>query len=74
MGISGMLKHYTARTARAAIAMALGGAARLAGCDQIETRIDRAREIADAAVARGLDPQPVSGRQEQLENLVNRYV
>ena len=34
----------------------------------------RLEEIADAAVARGLDPQPVSGRQEQLENLVNRYV
>ena len=34
----------------------------------------RLDQIADAAVARGLDPQPVSGRQEQLENLVNRYV
>ena len=30
--------------------------------------------IADRAVAAGLDPQPVSGRQEILENLVNRYV
>ncbi|MCW1932321.1 xylose isomerase [Pararhodobacter zhoushanensis] len=30
--------------------------------------------IADDAEARGLDPQPVSGRQEILENLVNRYV
>ena len=30
--------------------------------------------IADQAVAAGLDPQPVSGRQEILENLVNRYV
>ncbi|KGJ05602.1 D-xylose isomerase [Paracoccus halophilus] len=30
--------------------------------------------IADAATASGLDPQPVSGRQERLENLVNRYV
>ena len=30
--------------------------------------------IADAAVAKGLDPQPRSGRQEILENLVNRYV
>ncbi|MFN3608658.1 MAG: S8 family peptidase [Hyphomonas sp.] len=45
-----MLKHYTARTARAAIVMALGAAALLTGCDQIDTRIDRAREIADAAV------------------------
>ena len=34
----------------------------------------RLDQIADAAVACGLDPQPVSGRQEQLENLVNRYV
>ncbi|PKP83161.1 MAG: peptidase S8/S53 subtilisin kexin sedolisin [Alphaproteobacteria bacterium HGW-Alphaproteobacteria-18] len=49
-GISGMLKLYTTRTARAAIALALGGAALLAACDQIETRIDRAREIADASV------------------------
>ncbi|WP_372804131.1 xylose isomerase [Paracoccus seriniphilus] len=30
--------------------------------------------IADKAMAQGLDPQPVSGRQEILENLVNRYV
>ena len=30
--------------------------------------------IADGAAAKGLDPQPVSGRQEILENLVNRYV
>ena len=45
-----MLKHYTARTARVAIAMALGGAAFLTGCDQIDTRIERAREIADASV------------------------
>ncbi|MCC5969732.1 MAG: xylose isomerase [Pararhodobacter sp.] len=30
--------------------------------------------IADDAEKRGLDPQPVSGRQEILENLVNRYV
>lgn len=50
MGISGMLKHYTARTARAAIAIALGGAALLTACDQLDTRIERAREIADASV------------------------
>lgn len=31
-------------------------------------------DLADAALARGLDPQPVSGRQEYLENLVNRYL
>ncbi|AXE66050.1 hypothetical protein BBF93_18775 [Hyphomonas sp. CACIAM 19H1] len=30
--------------------MALGGAALLAACDQIDTRIERAREIADASV------------------------
>ena len=41
-----MLKHYTARTARAAVAMALAGVALLTGCDQIDTWIDRAREIA----------------------------
>ena len=45
-----MLKHYTARTARAAIALALGGAVLLAACDQLDTRIERAREIADASV------------------------
>lgn len=30
--------------------------------------------IAEAAEAAGLNPAPVSGRQERLENLVNRYV
>ncbi|MDD2869286.1 xylose isomerase [Neomegalonema sp.] len=30
--------------------------------------------IADRAEAEGLDPQPVSGRQERLEAVVNRYV
>ncbi|WP_308915890.1 xylose isomerase [Jannaschia sp. LMIT008] len=30
--------------------------------------------IADRAEGAGLDPQPVSGGQERLENLVNRYV
>ncbi|MDB6176275.1 xylose isomerase [Paracoccus sp. Z330] len=30
--------------------------------------------IADKALADGLNPDPVSGRQEILENLVNRYV
>jgi xylose isomerase len=30
--------------------------------------------IADDATARGCNPQPVSGRQERLENLVNEYV
>lgn len=30
--------------------------------------------IADRVLGQGLDPQPVSGRQERLENLVNRFV
>ena len=30
-------------------------------------------EIADMAVARDLAPKPVSGRQEWLENLLNRF-
>ncbi|WP_157015648.1 xylose isomerase [Mesorhizobium xinjiangense] len=31
-------------------------------------------QIAERAVREKLDPQPVSGRQEYLENIVNRYV
>ncbi|GAA4766430.1 xylose isomerase [Stakelama sediminis] len=31
-------------------------------------------EIADLAVERDLNPKPVSGRQERLENLINRFV
>ena len=31
-------------------------------------------DLADRALAGGLDPQPRSGRQEYLESLVNRYV
>jgi xylose isomerase len=30
--------------------------------------------IAAAAEAAGLNPQPMSGQQEKLENIVNRYV
>jgi xylose isomerase len=30
--------------------------------------------LADRVVAEGIDPQPRSGRQERLENLVNRYL
>ena len=30
--------------------------------------------LGDAAVANGLDPKPVSGRQELLENVVNRAI
>ena len=31
-------------------------------------------EIADRVVKKGIDPQPKSGQQELLENIVNRYV
>ena len=31
-------------------------------------------ELADLALEKGLDPKPRSGRQEMLENLVNRYL
>ena len=31
-------------------------------------------EISTWALDAGIDPQPVSGRQERLENIVNRYV
>ena len=31
-------------------------------------------QLADRVLTDGLDPQPVSGRQEALENLVNRYL
>jgi len=30
--------------------------------------------ISDAALAAGIDPQPRSGRQEYVENLVSRYI
>ena len=30
--------------------------------------------ISDAAVAANINPKPLSGRQEYLENLVNRFV
>jgi xylose isomerase len=30
--------------------------------------------IADLAESRGLDPKPVSGRQERIENLINRFI
>lgn len=44
-----MLRRYTMSSARAALAAGFAGAAFLTGCDQIEQRIDNAREIADAA-------------------------
>jgi xylose isomerase len=31
-------------------------------------------EISDWVLAEGINPQPRSGRQEYLENLVNRFV
>ena len=31
-------------------------------------------EIAARVVKKGIEPQPKSGRQEALENVVNRYV
>ena len=31
-------------------------------------------EISDAAVAAGIAPKPRSGRQERIENLINRFI
>jgi xylose isomerase len=31
-------------------------------------------ELSDLVLSKGIDPKPRSGRQEALENLVNRYV
>jgi xylose isomerase len=74
-----------ARALLAAEAMIADGALdraldeRYAGWDRPEARAMLAGErtlaqIADAAVAANLDPAPRSGRQEMLENLVNRHV
>ncbi|PWC37745.1 xylose isomerase [Azospirillum sp. TSO35-2] len=54
-------------------------AERYAGWDSEEGRAILAGQrdlatLADRALATGVDPQPRSGRQEQLENIVNRYV
>ena len=43
------------------------------GVDIMKGDVDLAT-LADQAVADGLDPQPVSGRQERLENEVNRII
>ena len=43
------------------------------GVDIMKGEVDLAT-LADQAVADGLDPQPVSGRQERLENEVNRII
>jgi xylose isomerase len=42
------------------------------GSDALSGRLGLA-EVADIAVNRALAPQPKSGRQEFLENLVNRH-
>jgi xylose isomerase len=43
------------------------------GRDILEGRASLA-DLSERALATGLDPRPVSGRQEQLENLVSRYL
>ena len=43
------------------------------GAEIMKGEVDLAA-LADQAVADGLDPQPVSGRQERLENEVNRII
>ena len=70
-----------ARGLRAAHAMLEDGelerarAERYAGWDDTGDLLEGGLgEIAERAEARGLDPEPRSGRQERLENLVNRYV
>ncbi|MGR3541309.1 MAG: xylose isomerase [Hasllibacter sp.] len=69
-----------ARGLKAAAAMLEDGtlerlrAERYAGWDSADL-LDRPLEaIAEEAVAGGIDPQPRSGRQELLENIVNRFV
>ncbi len=71
-----------ARGLKAAAAMLEDGkleaarAARYAGWDRPEAQAmltSDLESIAADVLARGLDPQPVSGRQERLENLVNTY-
>jgi xylose isomerase len=44
-----------------------------AGREILEGRVDLAA-LADRAVADGLDPKPVSGRQERLEHAVNQHI
>ena len=43
------------------------------GAEIMKGEVDLAA-LADQAVADGLSPQPVSGRQERLENEVNRII
>ncbi len=42
------------------------------GRDILEGR-RRLADLSDDVLAEGLDPQPVSGRQEMLENCAGRY-
>ena len=72
-----------ARGFKAAVAMYEDGAletmraARYEGWDSAEGKALLASDfasIADQVVADGIDPQPRSGRQEILENIVNRFV
>ena len=80
MGHAGAMDVCT-RGLKAAHAMLEDGelerqrAERYAGWDDTGDLLDGGLgEIAEQAEARGLDPQPRSGRQERLENLVNRFV
>jgi xylose isomerase len=72
-----------ARALKSAAAMLADGgleaarAARYAGWDSQAAQSMLAGDLAEAAARvldQGLDPQPRSGRQERLENLVNRFV
>lgn len=72
-----------ARAMKAAAAMMAGGEmeaardARYAGWDKPVAQAMLKGDLSAAAArvtAEGLEPQPKSGRQERLENLVNRYV
>ena len=49
-------------------------AARYAGWEGTDLASGGLAEIEARVRERGLDPRPVSGRQERLENLVNRYL
>ena len=72
-----------ARALKAAAALLEDGAleaarkARYAGWDRPENQRMLASDlatVADNALKRAIDPRPVSGRQERLENIWNRFV
>lgn len=44
------------------------------GDGEVTPEIRVVREIVERVVKKQIEPQPKSGRQEQLENIVNRYV